>query len=64
VELLQAQYVKVFSDPKSADVDKCLRDLKPDPEKELDVIEFSIDDIVDAIKEFMHQHLMVISLLK
>ena len=51
-ELLQAQYVKVFSDPNSANVDaSCLAGLNPVPDRNLDNITFTVDDIVEAIKE-------------
>ena len=50
-ELLQAQYVKVFSDPNSANVDACLAGLNPVPDRNLDNITFTVDDIVEAIKE-------------
>ena len=50
-ELLQAQYVKVFSDPNSANVDACLAGLNPVPDRNLDNIIFTVEDIVEAIKE-------------
>ena len=50
-ELLQAQYIKVFSDPSSANVENCLNGLNPAPHKDLDTISFGADDIAEAIKE-------------
>ena len=51
-ELLQAQYVSVFSDPEKADLDASMRYVSPAAENtELKDIEFSVEDIRDAISE-------------
>ena len=50
-ELLQAQYVKVFSDPNEAHIEESLAGLNPVPVKELDHMQFSANDISEAIKE-------------
>ena len=56
-EILQSQYVKVFSDPNAADVDSCISALKENIGPKLDVIPvigdliFTEADIVKAIKE-------------
>ena len=49
-ELLQAQYVKVFSDPNEAHIEESLAGLNPVPVKELDRMQFSVNDISEAIK--------------
>ena len=50
-EILQDQYVKVFSDPSAADIDQCTAQLNPDYTEKLENIEFDQQDIADAIKE-------------
>ena len=50
-EILQAQYVSVFSDPEKAEVEESLRSIKPIEDAELKDIEFSVADIVEAISE-------------
>ena len=52
-ELLQAQYVKVFSNPEAVDVDQCLASVNPtvDGSVSMDDISFTEEDIVNAIKE-------------
>ena len=50
-QLLQNQYVKVFSDPKTANMDKCTAGIKKTPSTILDDISFTLEDIAQAIKE-------------
>ena len=50
-ELLQQQYLRVFSNPEAANVESCIEELEPSPDSELDGISFSAEDIVEAIKE-------------
>ena len=50
-ELLQAQYVSVFSDPAQADVEACKSDINKVEEANLSYFEFTPDDIKEAIKE-------------
>lgn len=52
-EILQSQYVKVFSDPTAADVDQCTSDIKPELDSTcfLETATFSSTDIIAAIKE-------------
>ena len=50
-ELLQSQYLKVFSNPDLANVEICLEGLNPSPTTKLDNIVFDTDDVVEAIKE-------------
>ena len=50
-EILQTQYVKVFSNPNSANVEECLTGLDPHPKEDLNTFTFTADDISDAIKE-------------
>ena len=47
-ELLQAQYVKVFSDPNSTNVDACLAGLNPVPDRNLDNIIFTVEDTLNV----------------
>jgi hypothetical protein len=52
-ELLQEQYVKVFSNPDQAKVEECLRSVSPDLDDnvKLDDISFGEEDIIRAIGE-------------
>ena len=51
-ELLQEQYVKVFSDPDQAKIEECLRSVTPGlDDAKLDDISFSHEDIIRAIGE-------------
>ena len=50
-EILQSQYVSVFSDPDKADIEESLRSIQPIEDTELKDIEFSVADIVEAISE-------------
>ena len=50
-ELLQSQYLKVFSNPDLAKIDSCVNGLNPSPSGKLDSISFNADDIIEAIKE-------------
>ena len=50
-EILQSQYVSVFSDPEKANVEDSLKIIKPHEGTELKDLEFSVSDIVDAISE-------------
>ena len=52
-DLLQDQYVKVFSDPAQADVDECLKHVKPDlgDTTELSDITINEENIIKAIQE-------------
>ena len=50
-EILQTQYVSVFSDPDKADIEECLRSVRPIEDAELSNIDFNISDIVEAISE-------------
>ena len=53
-EILQAQYVEVFSDPLQADVEQCLTHVNPDIDpttNSLSNISFTEEDIVKAITE-------------
>lgn len=50
-ELLQSQYVKVFSNPKKADIADCTSQLKPSFISSLDNLDLSESDIKEAIKE-------------
>lgn len=50
-ELLQKQYVKVFSNPEHADMGKAVRGIKNQTLEALEDATFTPADIVDAIKE-------------
>ena len=50
-EILQNQYVTVFSDPNNVDPEECLAPLNPATYTALNDMEFSVDDIYDAIGE-------------
>ena len=50
-EILQAQYVSVFSDPSKADAETCKNFVEEFNGKELNNFEFTVEDIKDAIKE-------------
>ena len=50
-ELLQAQYVSVFSDPAKADLEKCKSFVNKVQDAELSYFAFTPDDITEAIKE-------------
>lgn len=52
-EILQSQYVKVFSDPNAADIDASVSNVKHnvDSDNSLKDLTFTESDIVDAIKE-------------
>jgi len=50
-ELLQSQYMKVFSNPELANIESCTDGLNPSPSGKLDHISFDTDDIIEAIKE-------------
>ena len=42
-EILQTQYVKVFSNPNSANVEECLTGLDPHPKEDLNTFTFTAD---------------------
>ena len=50
-ELLQDQYVKVFNDPKAADIKESTSHLNPGFSCKLENFEFCQNDVIDAIKE-------------
>ena len=50
-ELLQTQYVGVFSDPQAADLDKSLSWVQPNVTDTLEDLHFSTKDIEDALSE-------------
>ncbi len=50
-EILQSQYVSVFSYPEKADIDGSLSKIKPVEDSELSDINFDIEDIEQAISE-------------
>ena len=50
-ELLQDQYVKVFSDPNSVNIGECTTNLHPSYTCKLETLEFDKSDVADAIKE-------------
>ena len=50
-ELLQNQYVKVFSDPKQADAKMCTDQINPIFLNKLEDLQFCQDDVIDALKE-------------
>ena len=52
-ELLQDQYVKVFSNPDAVNITECLANVQPELEEdvELDDFEFTEEDLISALKE-------------
>ena len=52
-ELLQDQYVKVFSNPDAVNITECLANVQPDLEEdvELDDFEFTEEDLISALKK-------------
>ena len=50
-EILQSQYVSVFSDPDKADLEVSLSSIKPLKDSELKEFDFDVSDIVSAISE-------------
>ena len=50
-DILQGQYVSVFSNPECADMDKCMSYLGDKPPVSLCDVTFSEEDIIDAITE-------------
>ena len=50
-EILQSQYVSVFSDPDKADVEASLGSINTVEDSELNEIDFDVNDIISAISE-------------
>lgn len=50
-DILQSQYCKVFSDPKSVNLDECMRTVENKSDTILEDVVFSEEDIIKAISE-------------